>query len=183
MTAARADVTEKLSRLAEKRLRGLTPYWAGEVMVGEDACSSGVVDYMGVRFPGNARETLAEGDVERASFVFVEVKSCIDDFVLGHGLNFQGDENWLVCERVLADELKERMLVPAGIEVFVPDRSETRLVKYVDTGSERTRRRHSAAFLLTRILMRTTSKRRIEEEGDPDCLEEILMEEGWKEGK
>lgn len=150
----RTETTERLSCLAEKRLRGLTPYWAGEVMVGKDSRSSGVVDYLAVRFPCNAREILAEGDVERASFIFVEVKSCIEDFKSGYGLNLQGDENWLVCERNLADELKERMMIPAGIEVFVPDRSETRLVKYVDTGSERARRKHSAAFLLSRMLMR-----------------------------
>ena len=54
--------------------------------------------------------------------MFVEVKSCMEDFKSGHGLTFLGDENWLVCPRDLADELHDRRLLPLGVQVYCPDR-------------------------------------------------------------
>lgn len=148
--SSRAEVTADLSRLVRARLRGLTPYWASEVPV--DGCpGSPVVDFLAFVPAGRT-----DGGVERGEFHVFEVKSCMDDFTSGHGLSFVGDRNWLVCERVLAERLRDRMLVPQDCTVLVPDAVRRRLVTCFDTGGGPGRER-SAALLLFQLLRRRCS--------------------------
>lgn len=44
----------------------------------------------------NLRKERDHWHVEHGTFSFYEVKSCVEDLKSGHGLNFYGDENWLV---------------------------------------------------------------------------------------
>ena len=110
----RSDVTADLSGKVIAKLRREFALVAQEVWVD----SRHRVDFVAFS-PGVGGRNCA---LEHGKFVFVEVKSCMDDFKSGHGLTFLGDENWLVCPRDLADELHDRRLLPLGVRVYCPDR-------------------------------------------------------------
>ena len=106
----RKDTTAELSELVRKRLANSTPYWAEQVDVEPARYGScGIVDFMAF-YPAwsQLQGVPSRVAVEQGRFDFYEVKSCMDDFNSGHGLNFYGDRNFLVCERELADELIAR---------------------------------------------------------------------------
>lgn len=151
---SRADTTAELSGLARRKLSRLTPWWASEVPVDGGAAGSGVVDFMAYRPRTSGHPAGSDGEVELGTFYFVEVKSCMADFESGHGLNFHGDVNWLVCERDLADRLREEGRVPFGCKVYVPDKPRRRLIKYIENDWERPVREHGAAFLLFQMMRR-----------------------------
>jgi len=70
-------------------------YWAHEVLVERNTDHEKRVDF--VEFLPKGGVTYSDGPhVEHGTFSFYEVKSCIEDLKSGHGLNFYGDENWLV---------------------------------------------------------------------------------------
>ncbi len=118
------------------------------------------MDYMAFR-PAARADTATDGDVERGTFSFFEVKSCMADFESGHGLNFEGDENFLVCERELADELYRALRLPVAAAVLVPDKSRTRLIEaYHAPDPYHTGRTRSAAFLLFQIMRRMAASNR-----------------------
>ena len=110
----RGDVTAELSGKVAAKLRREFTLVAQEVWVD----SRHRVDFVAFS-PGIGGRNCA---LEHGKFVFVEVKSCMEDFKSGHGLTFLGDENWLVCPRDLADELHDRRLLPLGVRVYCPDR-------------------------------------------------------------
>ena len=85
----RGDVTAELSQKVAAKLRREFAIVAQEVWVD----SSHRVDFVAFS-PGAGGRNCA---LEHGKFVFVEVKSCMDDFKSGHGLTFRGDENWLIC--------------------------------------------------------------------------------------
>lgn len=109
----RCDVTAELSEKVAKKLRREYALVAQEVWVNED----NRVDFVAFS-PGIGGKNCA---LEHGKFVFVEVKSCMDDFKSGHGLTFLGDENWLVCPRSLADELHDKRSLPHRVQVYCPD--------------------------------------------------------------
>lgn len=132
----RAEVTRQLSRMASSRLRRECALWAPEVDLGD-----GRVDFMGFRPAVGG--TLAV-DLEMGTVTFVEVKSCMDDFESGHGLNLIGDVNLLVCPRELADELcRTGKLGKVHATYLCPDSSWRRLFVSYDTslGGDFARRR------------------------------------------
>lgn len=88
------------------------------------------VDFVGFR---PARNSPFPSSIERGEFVFVEVKSCMNDFKSGHGLTFRGDANWLVCPPDLAQTLYETRQLPKDAAVFCPD-ARGRLQKKFDLG-------------------------------------------------
>lgn len=151
---SRSDTTDELSDMVRRKLRNLTPYWASEVRVDGDFHDSGIVDFMAFRPSMGMEFAHTDGNVELGTFYFVEVKSCMADFTSGHGLNFRGDQNWLVCERKLAEELREKQLLPHNCTVFVPNKPRNRLISYIKTTPEMARRDHSAAFLLFQMMKR-----------------------------
>ena len=83
----RSDVTASLSGKVVAKLRREFALVAQEVWVD----SRHRVDFVAFS-PGVGGRNCA---LEHGKFVFVEVKSCMDDFKSGHGLTFLGDENWL----------------------------------------------------------------------------------------
>ena len=90
----REEVTAELSQKVAAKLRREFAITAQEGW----ADSRHRVDFVAFS-PGAGGRNCA---LEHGKFVFVEVKSCMDDFKSGHGLTFRGDENWLVCPRAVA---------------------------------------------------------------------------------
>lgn len=109
----RGDITAYLSRKVVVKLRRQFAIVAQEVWVDPEHR----VDFVAFS-PGAGGRNCA---LEHGKFVFVEVKSCMDDFKSGHGLTFHGDQNWLVCPRDLAHKLYDERLLPFGVQVYCPD--------------------------------------------------------------
>lgn len=142
----RTETTETLTALAEASMRRRCRLWAPEVEVP----GGGRVDLMGFN-PYGERPDAAS--IERGKLVCFEIKSCMDDFNSGHGLNFVGDENWMVCPRDLCDELREAMRVPSVAGVLCPDAGWKRLLEVIHQPPDayRYRRTMSAAEAIWRI--------------------------------
>ena len=77
----REETTEELSERVLARLRREYSLVSSEVWV-DDVHR---VDFVGFRI---ARNSPFPSSIERGEFVFVEVKSCMNDFKSGHGLTF-----------------------------------------------------------------------------------------------
>lgn len=142
----RAETTENLARLTERRIRRRCRLWAPEVEVPE----GGRVDFMGFSPYGERPDAPS---IERGELVCYEIKSCMADFDSGHGLNFVGDENWLVCPRELCDGLLKAMKLPTRAGVLCPDSRWSRLLEVIRQPSPayRFRRTMAAAEAIWRI--------------------------------
>lgn len=122
----REETTGELSGRVLARLRREYSLVSTEVWVDDDHR----VDFVGFR---PARNSPFPSSIERVEFVFVEVKSCMNDFKSGHGLTFRGDANWLVCPPDLAQALYKTRQLPRDAAVFCPD-ARGRLQKKFDPG-------------------------------------------------
>lgn len=81
-----------------------------------------VVDYMRYKPVNNTVSGIEKGD-----FYCYEVKSSVEDFRSGHGLNFLGDYNYLVMpEKIYATISLE---VPHYVGVYVLDGTELTCIK------------------------------------------------------
>ena len=142
----RTETTAELTRLAESRIRRRCRLWAPEVEV----FGGGRVDFMGFQPYGDRPDPAS---IERGTLVCYEVKSCMADFDSGHGLNFVGDENWLVCPRELCERIREQMRVPRVAGVLCPDAGWGRLLEVIHQPSDayRFRRAMPAAEAIWRI--------------------------------
>lgn len=162
----RREVTERLSKIVFKKLRREYTLVAREVWVDEDHR----VDFVG--YKPRPMESYPAA-LERGTFVFVEVKSCLEDLKSGHGLTFHGDENWLVCPASMMEDEKARRGVPYGCKVYCPD-SANRLHMKLDNSSDSSWRQKSALELLWRMVDRSggswRTKFRTAEDGDPQWL-------------
>ena len=150
--ASRGEVTAELSRLVEKRLMRLTPFWASEVFTEIDRHCSPRVDFMAYAPDFRMVDAGSEGAIEHGEFWFFEVKSCMADFESGHGLTFEGDRNFLVCPRDLAEELYGSNRLPKNASVLCPDKLSRRLITVFN--GQQTHRKHSAALLLFLMMQR-----------------------------
>lgn len=105
---------------------------------------------------------MCPASIDKGIFSFYEVKSCMADFNSGHGKNFLGDENYLVCERELADELFKKSLLPDGVKVIVPNKPRTALVVVFDLsnsfGTWSRRTKSSSELLWNMISARKSNK-------------------------
>jgi hypothetical protein len=162
----RGDVTAELSGKVAAKLRREFTLVAMEVWVD----SRHRVDFVAFS-PGIGGRNCA---LEHGKFVFVEVKSCMEDFKSGHGLTFLGDENWLVCPRDLADELHDRRLLPLGVQVYCPDRGGKLRLAY-DRGMRGTEslRDDSTLCLLWSMLTGSYSIWRTTRDVFSDCHEAV----------
>ena len=164
----RADVTMRLSRLVEGRISRTCPLWAPEVDVPVGDAGTGRVDFMGFTPYGHALGYEPDASsMERGVLSCYEVKSCMADFESGHGLNFVGDENWLVCPRDLCERLRERMRLPRVAGVLCPDAGWKRLLEVIHQppGAYRYRRQMTAAEAIWRIAKESYGARYESEEG------------------
>lgn len=104
----RAEITELLdSELIRLRLTRKNAYsfWAHEVWIDRYTDHEKRVDFVEFLPKGGVRYSDAP-HVEHGTFSFYEVKSCMADLKSGHGLNFMGDENWLVMPVELFEPYK-----------------------------------------------------------------------------
>lgn len=150
----RTETTAALSRLVESRIGRRCRLWAPEVEVP----GGGRVDYMGFRPYGERPDAAA---LERGTLACYEVKSCRADFESGHGLNFVGDENWLVCPRELCEELRGARMLSTVSGVLCPDAGWKRLLEVIHQPPDayRYRRTMSAAEAIWRIAKKSYGAR------------------------
>ena len=141
----RRETTAELSAKVLKKLRRDFNLVASEVWVDE----AHRVDFVAYRI-GSGYTNAA---VERGAFCFVEVKSCMDDFTSGHGRTFEGDENWLVCPRKLADALHEKLQLPRNCKVLCPDAAGNLRVAYDTSEYGKSSRKLSTAALLCQMVL------------------------------
>lgn len=151
--SARSETTAMLSALVEKRLKSRYRLWAAEVSFAKNTSEEVRVDYMGFK-PRSVGYIITPASVEMGEFDCYEVKSCMADFDSGHGLNFVGDHNYLVCTRELAGQLRDAGKTPWLVDaVLVPDKGRTKLLTWVDHGHyAESRRVHPASEMLWQMV-------------------------------
>lgn len=95
---SRAEITSLLDReLIRLRLnrKNSYSYWAHEVWIERYTDNEKRVDF--IEFLPKGGVTYSDAPhIEHGTFTFYEVKSCVEDLKSSHGLNFYGDENFLV---------------------------------------------------------------------------------------
>lgn len=106
---SRTEITSLLSselvRLVLTRKNAYS-YWAHEVEVYDERKGAMTwVDFMQFE-PAGYHTATHPGNVERGTFSCYEVKSCIADIKSGHGLNWHGDENYMVIPVELYPKFK-----------------------------------------------------------------------------
>lgn len=164
--STRSDTTAMLSTLVEKRLASRYQLWAAEVSFGKNTSEEVRVDYMGFK-PKCIGYTIGAASVELGTFDCYEVKSCMADFKSGHGLNFVGDHNYLVCPRSLAEQLLAERLAPFQADaILVPDKPCGKLVTFHESSYAELRREHPASEMLWQMVRAHYT--RYENEADHD---------------
>ena len=101
--------------------------WSREVPFDKGTSSERRVDYVAFR-PFMPEQRVEPSSLELGTFEFYEIKSCIADFESGHGLTFEGDENYLVTVPDLAERLRVEHRIPDDCTaVLVPTSDWSRL--------------------------------------------------------
>lgn len=137
--------------MVEARI-GRSTYWAAEVKLETANAKSPRVDYMSFRLNRGDRGQATAASMERGIFACYEVKSCMDDFKSGHGLNFVGDENYLVCERELADLIYQSMQIPENCIVLCPNKSRSALIEVYNVFNRSMRKKSAAELLFSMVV-------------------------------
>lgn len=146
---SRSETTAMLSKLVEKRLSSRCQIWGAEVSFDLSTGHDVRVDYMGFK-PHAPGGIIGASSVELGTFDAYEVKSCMADFNSGHGLNFIGDRNYLVCTRELAEQLRGNII---GVDaVLVPDKPRNKLITCYELGNYGSHRSHPASEMLWQIV-------------------------------
>ncbi|MGM0238491.1 hypothetical protein [Enterococcus sp. AZ103] len=155
----RSEITEELSNLVRKKLSNTSNFWAEEV---ELDFGKYRVDFIGFKPHDILRLGMGPVAIDKGIFSFYEVKSSMADFTSGFGKNFLGDENYLVCERNLADQLHQKEMLPQGVKVLVPNKPKTALIVAFDTsncfGKWESRTKTSSELLWNMISARKSNK-------------------------
>lgn len=106
----RSEVTTFLENLLiKKRFSGMGKYWAKEVSIDPFTAKGkgGRVDFMQFKPPNQ----YALSALEKGIFICYEVKSCKEDVYSGNGLNFYGEQNYVVttmqCYKDLMPDLRD----------------------------------------------------------------------------
>lgn len=159
----RPETTASLSELVMKKLTNEYAFWAAEVNL--DAYKKRV-DFVGYN-PSKNGSFANVADIESGTFDFYEVKSSMADFNSGHGKNWEGDKNFLVCERELANELHQKMLLPQNIAVLCPNKPRTALIRVHNMMWSSSRKKSSSELLWNMICARDSRYiKKIEGSGD-----------------
>ncbi len=113
---SRKEITSKLTKLLENHInpkQDTRIYTAKEVTLNYSGHKDTVrVDYMHYKPLNNTISGLEKGD-----FYCYEIKSSIEDFESGHGLNFVGDYNYIVTTEEVASVIARRLPHYVGIIV------------------------------------------------------------------
>jgi hypothetical protein len=119
----RAQITEFLSKLLIRtRLTGIGKHYASEVTLdyGNGKGKQIRVDYMQFK-PVNQYSV---SGIEKGEFICYEIKSCTEDVFSGHGLNAEGERNYIVTtmdtwKRLVDLEHKDNKTIPNEFGVMV----------------------------------------------------------------
>ena len=114
----RKETTEFLSNLLiQERLSGVGKYYAKEVVFDYGTAHPKRVDFVQYA-PGGATYI---GEIENGKCICYEIKSCKEDVYSGNGLNFFGDENYIVttmeCYKSLLPDMQSGKLSKHIIEM------------------------------------------------------------------
>jgi hypothetical protein len=107
----RKETTLFLSQLLENTvLNGIGKYYAKEVVLDYGTSHPKRIDYLQYSPAG----AIYVGDIEKGIFTCYEVKSCKEDVYSGNGLNFVGEENYIVttmeCYKSLLPDIQSGKL-------------------------------------------------------------------------
>lgn len=156
---SRTDVTNSLSDLVRKKLSNNCNFWAEEV---ELDFGKARIDFVGFQPFNIGQNGMCAAAIDKGIFSFYEIKSCMADFISGHGKTFLGDENYLVCERELAEKLYEKGMLPNGVKVIVPNKTRSALIVAFDNsnsfGNWSRRTKSSSELLWNMITARRSNK-------------------------
>ena len=121
----RPEITAELSTMLEKKINPNNDpriYWAKEVTFDYSTNHAVRVDYMRFVPVNNSVSGIEKGDC-----YCYEIKSSIEDFKSGHGLNFIGDYNYLVMPGKLAATVS--LEIPYYVGIYVPEGNELICIK------------------------------------------------------
>lgn len=121
----RKEITDTLSAAIEKKINPYNDpriYWAKEVTFDYSTNHAVRVDYMKFVPVNNSVSGIEKGD-----FYCYEVKSSVEDFHSGHGLNFLGDYNYIVMPEDVYQEVSKE--IPYYIGVYTSSGSELECTK------------------------------------------------------
>lgn len=122
---SRTQTTALLSALTERMIScdyDSGVYWSKEVTFDYGTPNPVRVDYMKFEPLNNS-----VSGIEKGNFYCYEVKSCEADFNSGHGLNFIGDYNYIVCPNKLYVWLIKNNKLPFGVGVYTLSEDKTKL--------------------------------------------------------
>lgn len=121
----RKEITATLSAALEKKINPYNDpriYWAREVTFDYSTSHAVRVDYMKFAPVNNSVSGIEKGD-----FYCYEVKSSVEDFHSGHGLNFLGDYNYIVMPEEVYQEVSKE--IPHYVGVYISSGSELECTK------------------------------------------------------
>ena len=124
----RKDITEFLGNLlVSTRLTGMGKHYAKEVSldVGSGKGKEKRVDFMQF-LPVNQYSVAG---LEKGEFICYEIKSCIEDVLSGHGLNAEGERNYIVTtmktyKKIIELKQKGKEVIPHEFGVMVACHSD-----------------------------------------------------------
>ena len=158
----RPEITKKLSNSLERYINPHGDpriYWAREVTFDYASSHAIRVDYMRFKPVNNTVSGIETGD-----FYCYEVKSSVEDFHSGHGLNFIGDYNYLVMPEEVYGAVSNE--IPYYVGVIVPTESSWRNnwkdLKVVKNAKRRNREKPLTEMLF--MMFRSAARDRKKEE-------------------
>lgn len=117
MMGNRKAKTQFLSKLlVSDRLNQRSKYWAKEVTLDYGLKHHVRVDFMQF-VPENQ---IAISGLEKGIFICYEIKSCKADFNSGHGLNFEGEMNYIVTTIECYKQIVNDIPWNVGVMVAIP---------------------------------------------------------------
>ena len=153
----RKQITEELSRKVENYINPKNDpriYWAKEVTFNYEQENQFRIDYMKIIPLNNTQSGIEHSDI----YCF-EIKSCIEDFNSGHGLNFIGDYNYIVCPNNMIEEIK--LQIPYCVGIMTPTNDTNPLSLTIVKKAHRTDRKKpllECLFMMYRSFQRDERK-------------------------
>lgn len=115
----RKETTEFLSKLlVSKKFSGMGKYYASEVTLdwGGGKGNEKRVDFM--QFIPKNQST---SGIEKGEIICYEIKSCKEDYNSGHGLNFEGERNYIVTTMETYKQIIRDKPWDVGVYVACPE--------------------------------------------------------------
>ena len=121
----RPEITAELSAMLEKKINPHNDpriYWAKEVTFDYSTDHAVRVDYMRFVPVNNSVSGIEKGDC-----YCYEIKSSVEDFHSGHGLNFIGDYNYLVLPGTVCAIIS--LEIPHDVGIYIAEGNELACIK------------------------------------------------------